>query len=401
MKLRWPTPDQHTEQDLENLHRLADRLGRQAAAAADAGIGPLHAVRRVQSDRLPQNPDEMLRTTAEAARETGENRFIAGHAFRATIGLGPAAPTAPNAARREAAEYRLAKAVATLDGLEGATDAPEPWTGRITDAGTPELLETMKRAAEEVRDQAATLSARYRPEAWLRIDGERVGAAHAAASTKWWPARTLAQRRLKNFLVREGGLPAGSDPDVGNDARALAALRTIHGRIDEIRRGLPCELHAWTPERIGPLAALAKRARELELATYDDALYDTAAGTAEGSDDRKRVAASTAQRDEPGPDGRRQATIRHAAQALVETHEALIEKSATLTTVIAPRTAGPGRTVGPGRTAPGHTRPDGHSAAENLRDGEDALKRHPGTESLAPVPAPPRRSRGRRPAAAR
>ena len=366
VKLRWCAPDQHTEQDLANLHRLADRLGRQAAAAADAGIGPLHAVHRVQSDRLPQNPDEMLRTTAEAALETAENRFIAGHAFRATIGLGPAAPTAPNAARREAAEYRLAKAVATLDGLEGATDAPEPWTGRITDAGTPELLETLKRAAEEVRDEAATLSTRYRPEAWLRIDGERVGAAHAAASTKWWPARTLAQRRLKNLLVREGGLPAGSDPDVGNDARALAALRPSHGRIDEIRRKLPCELPAWTPERIGPLAALAKRARELQLATYDDALYDTAAGTAEGSDDRKRVAASTAQRDEPGPDGRRQAAIRHAAQALVETHEALIEKSATLTTVIAPRTAGPGRTVGPGRTAPPHTRPDGHSAAETF-----------------------------------
>ena len=181
---------------------------------------------------------------------------------------------------------------------------------------------------------------------------------------KWWPTRALAERRLRQQLIREGDLPAGSHPDIGNDARALASIRTIHARIETIRRKLPCELPKWTPQRIRPLAALAKRARELQLAMRDHTLYNTAAGTAEGHRDRERVAVSTTEASGTGADhSPKQTAVNRAAATLVKAHEALIDTDATLMTVMEPQEGGPGHTA-PGRTAPGDARPTENSAAQ-------------------------------------
>ena len=215
LELHWPTADQHTEDDRRELHQLAERLGDQAAAAAEAGIGPLDPVRRVQSGDLPTNPDEMLRRTANAALDTAKRRLTAGHAFRLAIGLNKTSPVAANAARREAAEYKLARRIITINELRRAPDTAEPWIGRIAGAGTPDLLDELTTAAEELRDTTATLSAPYRPDSWRRINGERIAAAQTAAEMKWWPTRALAERRLRQQLIREGDLPGEATPTSG------------------------------------------------------------------------------------------------------------------------------------------------------------------------------------------
>ena len=279
----------------------------------------------------------MLRGTADAGFQAAKQRFGSGNAFRRAVGLAPTSPDATDMAEREAAEYGLAQAITALNQVGPPPDPVEPWIGRITEAGTPELLDELTSAAEELRDTAGTLSAPYRPDAWRRIDGAQVGAAQRAAQMKWWPARALAERRLRRLLIDEGDLPAGARPDIRTDARALASLRMIHSRIEKIRRKLPCELPTWTPERISPLSTLAKRARELQLATCDERLYDTPAKTADGRRDRERVAACATQATERGSNGEPGNAVGQVANALVQAHERLIDANRQLNETMAPR----------------------------------------------------------------
>ena len=395
VKLHWAAADEHSEDDRRELHELAERLGKQAEAAG--GIGPQDPVRRVQYDHLPPDPDHELRDTARAARHAAEQRLAASRAFRQAVGLADTGPTAVSAALREKAEYQMARAIAAVERSCGEPDTTEPWIGCITAPATPERLYELKKAAEKIRDEAGRLSAPYHPDAWKRIDGNRISAQWRAAEARWWPARFLATRRIKRLMVQEGCLPVGTAPDVEHDAEVLEGLRTAHERTGRIRQSLPCELPGWTPDRIDPLLNLVKLAWDLEQATGDDALYDTRADTAEGRRDRARVAAHTARATARGapapvppetrtgggpediattqphrPDGAGAETAR-AAKSLVRAHERLIEVDQALKTVITPETRTPTpetRADTGGRHDDG---PEPRGSAETAAAAEDLL----------------------------
>ncbi|MCY4511688.1 MAG: DUF4011 domain-containing protein, partial [Acidobacteria bacterium] len=381
VKLQWPAPDGHTADDRRKLLEAAKRLGQQAGAAAEAGIGPSAPVRRVPSDRLPPSPDQLLRETSDTVLRAAEKRLEAGRVFRRATRLDRTPTATGRAAGAEAAEYALAQAVRIITDTRetsSACDAAEPWIGRITEPGTVELLSVLTKAAEEIRDTTETLSAPYAHDAWRRIDGNRISAAHWAARTRWWPARALAERRLRQLLVQEGGLPPGTVPDIRNDARALARLQSVHERIESIRQKLPCELPSWTPGQASPrsIAALADQARELHRAMADDRLYDSPAGTPERHEETERVAAwvtlATERRREQHPQS---TAAREVANGLVEAHEELIDSAQALATVMEPPAHAPnGPATGAGGLPLGASAAETAGSANALREAIPKLK---------------------------
>ena len=227
VRLSWPAADCHDEGALNAMREVAENLEIHAQAVGDLANNPLALVEREDwtpswQRALADQAVELLTLVDEAERQCGQ--------VVAALGI-----SVPDALSGLSALGELARTLA---------DSHQQQTVLALGPDGRDKVQSLGDAASELQgyiEAKASLSCNYAPFAWRQLDGEDIRSRWVAAQRAPWLLRWFKRRALLRRL-REGG--AAGDPNLEQDAEALARLRRHGEALDRLDRPLG-EFRFW------------------------------------------------------------------------------------------------------------------------------------------------------------
>ena len=256
--LSWPRSDQHSEADLKRVRESVDWLAVQAKAVGEVSSSPFRFIK--VGDWAPAWEDQVMEQSARLSAAAGS----VAHARDALCSMLDLSLPDHSAERLD---YLGQLANLLLDCYQQQTAyALEPDAqGRI---------DALKEAAIALRayhEAQSSLSCEYDPFAWRTLDGEHIGRLWAAAQSKWWLMRWLAEGNVASELKKNG---ARGNPNPAVDAKVLTRMRREGERIDQLDRQLS-EFRAWSrhttdPSSLEGIRSVGERSRAVVGKLADD-----------------------------------------------------------------------------------------------------------------------------------